>query len=480
MVLQEELRDEVGRLADELEVPGTAVGVLVGDTTDVAFHGVTSVEDPLPVNQGTLFQIGSTGKTYTATAIVQLAERGRIDLNAPVREYVPELSLKDNQVASTVTVLHLLNHTAGWDGDFFEDTGEGDDALDRYVHRMATVEQVTPLGSTVAYNNAAFALAGLVIERVTGQRYERVITESLLEPLGLKHSLFSAKQIMTYRFANGHRRWEDGRISITRPWDTGRYGAPMGGMASSVPDQLSWARFHLGDGRTEGGIRILSEAWLTQMQEPTVVCPGSALGDAVGIAWLLRDVEGVRVVAHGGTTSGQHSIFEMVPERRFALTSLTNSGPNGAEFNENIYRWAFEAYLGITIKDPEPIRQTDEELSPYVGRFETISTIYDVTIADGGLSIDAEDRPEVLEQLGEEPSDEPPDPVGMLSGDGDRYVVTGGSAKGMRGFFTRDASGYVDGMHIGGRLARRAGVGVVRSRGPSSLSTSSEGHRQRG
>ena len=74
MVLQEELRDEVGRLADELEVPGTAVGVLVGDTTDVAFHGVTSVEDPLPVNQGTLFQIGSTGKTYTATAIVQLAD----------------------------------------------------------------------------------------------------------------------------------------------------------------------------------------------------------------------------------------------------------------------------------------------------------------------------------------------------------------------------------------------------------------------
>ena len=144
------------------------------------------------------------------------------------------------------------------------------------------------------------------------------------------------KEIMTYRFANGHRRSQDGTIAVTRPWDSGRYGGPMGGMTSNVADQLAWARFHMGDGTAPDGTRILSEELLRRMQDPTVSCPGNALGDAVGISWLLRDVEGTRVVAHGGDMAGQHSIFEMVPERRFAITSLTNCGPNGSEFNEEI------------------------------------------------------------------------------------------------------------------------------------------------
>ena len=379
MRTEAELLTQVSMLADRLEVPGVAVGVVLDGEEHVAFHGVTSVDDPLPVDGGTLFQIGSTGKTYTATAILRLVEDGRIDLHAPVRTYVPELQLKDEQVARDVTVLHLLNHTAGWDGDLFEDTGEGDDALDRYVRNMATIEQVTPLGSTVSYNNASLGLAGLVLERVTGQPYEQLIRELLLEPLGMSRSFFFAKEIMTYRFSNGHHRSQDGTIALTRPWDTGRYGAPMGGMASNVGDQLAWARFHMGNGTAPDGTRILSAELLRRMQDPTASCHGSALGDAVGISWMLRDVEGTRVVAHGGDTTGQHSIFEMVPERGFALTSLTNCGPNGPEFNEEIMRWTFEAYLGLEVRDPEPVRLEDDVLAAYAGRYETIASILGLT-----------------------------------------------------------------------------------------------------
>jgi CubicO group peptidase (beta-lactamase class C family) len=455
LTTEAELGTHVSMLADRLEVPGVAVGVLLDGEVHVAFHGVTSVEDPLPVDGGTLFQIGSTGKTYTATAILILVEQGRIDLHAPVRTYVPELRLKDEQVAREVTVLHLLNHTAGWDGDLFEDTGEGGDALDRYMRRMATIEQVTPLGSTVSYNNASLGLAGLVIERVTGQLYEHVIYELLLKPLGMRRSFFSAKEIMTYRFSNGHRRAQDGTITVMRPWDTGRYGVAMGGLSSSVADQLAWARFHLGDGTVPNGTRILSEELLRQMQDPTVSCPGNALGDAVGISWLLRDVAGMRVVAHGGDMAGQFSIFEMTPERRFAITSLTNCGPNGSEFNEKIMRWAFEAYLDIEVKDPVPVRLEYEALAAYAGRYETIAVIHDVSVADGGLVLVHTIRPEVLAQLGEEAPDNPPDPLGILSGEGDRYVVTDGPAKGERGYFSRGDDGSIDGMHVGGRYAKR-------------------------
>ena len=455
MTTEAELQAQVSALAERLDVPGVAVGVALGDETHAAVHGVTSVEGPLFVDTATLFQIGSTGKTYTATAIMQLVERGRIDLHATVRTYVPDLRLRDEQVARDVTVLQLLNHTAGWDGDLFEETGEGEDALDRYVRRMAAIDQVTPPGWTVSYNNASLGLAGLVIERVTGQRYERAIQELLLEPLGLRRSLFSAKEIMTHRFANGHRRWQDGRVTVTRPWDGGRYGVSMGGMSSNVPDQLAWARFHMGDGTGPDGTRVLSNELLASMQEPTILCPGNALGDAVGIGWLLRDVKGAGVVAHGGSMVGQFSIFEMVPERRFAITSLTNCGPNGDEFNEEIMRWAFGAYLGIEVRDPEPARLGPEALAEYVGRYETIADINEVSVAGDGLLLRSTIRPEVLAQLGEEATDDPPEPLGILPGEGDRYVVTGGPERGMRGYFFRDEHGAINAVHIGGRYAKR-------------------------
>jgi hypothetical protein len=229
----------------------------------------------------------------------------------------------------------------------------------------------------------------------------------------------------------------------------------MGGAVTTVADQLTWARFHMGDGTAKDGTRVLSEQMLKRMQQPTVECPGNALGDAVGISWLIRDVEGLKVVAHGGDTSGQHSIFEMVPEERFAITALTNCGPNGGEFNERIMRWAFEAYLGVTIEDPEPLHLDADALAEYAGRYETIAVVADLTVGDGVLIVETEVRPEVLEQLGEEPEDDPPIPLGILAGNDDRYIVPDGPAKGMKGYFTRDEAGRINGIHIGGRYAER-------------------------
>lgn len=450
-----DLQREVRERARALAVPGVAVGVLVDGRAEYAFSGVTNVDHPLPVDAGTLFQIGSTGKTYTGAVIMQLVGQGRVDLTAPVRTYLPGFRLKDEAVAREVNVLQLLNHTAGWDGDFFEDQGEGDDALTRYVARMDSIEQVTPLGDTVSYNNASLAVAGRIIEVVTGSTYERAVREMLLDPLGMQRSFFFPHEIMTERFAAGHHRSQEGEVSVAHPWHMGRYGNPMGGMVSNAADQIAWARFHLDGGLTPDGSRLIADDLVRRMQEPTVACHGSAIGDAVGISWLLRDVEGARVVAHGGTTVGQHSIFEMVPSRGFALTCLTNCGPNGPEFNEAITRWAFSAYLGIEIRDPEPVALGAEALASYAGTYVTIASIVAVSVAGEGLLLDARTKPEVLEQLGEDEPDEPPMPLGILAGEGDRYVVTDGPAKGMKGYFRRGADGGVDALHVGGRLAVR-------------------------
>src|SRR3954466_11400426 len=242
------LQEKVTALAEELEVPGVAVGVLIDGEEHYAFHGVTSVENSLPVDENTLFQFGSTGKTYTATAMMRLVEQGKVDLDAPVRTYLPDFNLRDEDVASRVTVLQLFNHTAGWEGDMMDNTGDGDDALAIYVTRMERLQQVSPLGATVSYNNASLSVAGLIIAKVQGTTYEQAIRDLLLDPLGLDHTFFFPNEIMTRRFAVGHTRHDDGRVTIARPWAMPRGNAPAGGTSANALDQIAWAKCQPGPG----------------------------------------------------------------------------------------------------------------------------------------------------------------------------------------------------------------------------------------
>jgi CubicO group peptidase (beta-lactamase class C family) len=455
---EQQLQSRVAEAAQRLKVPGVGVGVVHGDAEYYAFAGVTSLENPLPVDADTLFQFGSTGKTFTATAVMRLVDDGQIELDAPVRRYLPDFTLKDEATAAAVTVGQLLNHTAGWEGDLMEDTGPGDDALTRYVAKMADIEQDTPLGEGVSYNNASLSVAGRIIEVVTGQTFETAMKQLIFEPLGLDHCFFFPNDIMTRRFAVGHNLQPDGSYAVARPWAMPRGNFPAGGISSNAGDQIRWARFHMGDGTAADGTRVLSAELLQRMQEPTVQMRGSALGDFVGISWMLRDVDGARIVGHGGTTIGQHSSFEMVPAERFAVTALTNSGPNGPEFNEEIVRWALEECLGVKWRDPEPVVVGDAVLAEYVGEYETIAVRCTITAQGGGLRLEVQMKPEVREQLGEEDAGEqPPFVLGLLDKD-DEYMVTEGPAKGMRGYFVRGSDGAVEAVHVGGRLARRIPV----------------------
>ena len=229
-------------------------------------------------------------------------------------------------------------------------------------------------------------------------------------------------------------------------------------MSANAKDQLTWARFHLGDGAAADGTQVLSTENLKRMQEPTVDMAGSALGDAVGISWLLSEIAGEKVVGHGGTMNGQHSDFTLVPGRGFGVISMTNCGPNGPALNHAIVKWAMEHYLGLVAVELEAVRLPDTELAPYTGRFETIAAIIDLSVDDGRLSAAVGMKPAMaaaLREAGEEVPEQPPIVLAMLEGAPDRYMVDEGPAKGMKGYFTRAADGTVNGVHLGGRLATR-------------------------
>lgn len=452
------LQQELTAKATELEVPGVSVGVLVDGVEHYASFGVTNAEHPLPVTDTTLFQFGSTGKTFTATAIMRLVEQGRVRLSDKVRQHVPELVLQDESVAAEVTVLQLLNHTAGWDGDFFTDTGDGDDALAKYVALMAGLTQVNPLGTAVSYNNASLVLAGRLIEKVTGQTFAAAIHELLLEPLGLTNTFLSKNEIMTRRFAAGHSL-VDGTQKVVRPWGMSGNVGPAGGISGDAHDQLAWARFHLGDGKAQHGTQILSKETLDLMRQPTAACPGNALGEAIGISWLLDVVDGESVAKHGGTTIGQYSAFVMVPDRSFAVISMTNGGPGGPQLNRHIVEWALEHFLGLKSTDPEAASLSAEELAPYTGRFASISGVMTVTAGDGVLLIDveaSEETKKAMAAMGADPDQEQPTmAIAVQAVDADRFVGVEGQAKGLVGSFVRDESGLVTGVSLGGRVSTR-------------------------
>lgn len=140
-------------------VPGAAVAVWAGGQEYVKGYGVTDVDHPVPVDGDTVFRIGSTTKTFTGTTIMRLVDEGKVALDAPVREYLPDFAVADEVVSAAVTVRQLLNHTSGWLGDDVQDFGSTDDALARYVGSLGRLPQLNPPGAVFAYNNAGLAVA---------------------------------------------------------------------------------------------------------------------------------------------------------------------------------------------------------------------------------------------------------------------------------------------------------------------------------
>ena len=431
--------------------PGAAVGIQLRDRSYVNGFGVTNVDHPMPVTETTLFQVGSTTKTFTATAIMRLVEQGKIDLSAPVRRYLPGFRLRNADATRRATVLHLLTHTGGWLGDYFADSGRGDDALERMMGHVAKLRQLTPLGEVWSYNNAAFYIAGRVIERVTGKTYEAAVKELLLDPLGMTNSFFFAEEVLTRRFVVGHMTHpKTGKSTVIQQWHLPRSAHAAGALVSDVGDQLAWARFHMGDGRASNGKRVLKKSTLKLMQQQQAAA--GTLADAVGVSWLLRYIDGTTLVSHGGTTAGQLSAFTMVPERAFAVTVLTNS-TRGGEVHRAVVNWALEHYVGVTQPQPVHIRVAPKDLAAYAGRYrvESAGVEFEIAARGGGLVMKMP-VPQAAADGRRPPT--PPD-MRMRFYAPDRVVGVNGVYAGTRSEFVRSPSGRVAWFRFGGRIHRR-------------------------
>jgi CubicO group peptidase (beta-lactamase class C family) len=432
--------EAVQAASEEHGVPGLSVGVLEDGVERHEGYGVTSIENPLEVTPDTRFQIGSITKTFTGTAVCELVACGQLDLDRPVREYVPELMLADADATERVTLRHLLAHTGGWFGDYFDDTGWGDDASAIYVERMRELPQQTPVGELWAYNNSGFVLVGHVLERVTGKAVEDAVEELVLDPLELTSTTFWPWEVMTERFAVGHVGFGD-ELGVARPWPVGRYAAAAGGLASTTRDLLRYARLHLDPPPA-----------LAPMQEPQA--PAGEEGEWVGLTWYGEDC--FDTLRHGGGTNGQIALLVLVPERSYAIALLTNHSPGGIQVLDAALRAA-----GLAMDDPQAIDGV--AVAGYAGVFETAVGRITLTPLDGGRM-----RVETESFGGFPKKDSPPGPqlppAEAFFYTPERWYIDDGPLKGTRGHLILGEEGSVRWLRVGGRLYPR--VSVVPPTGP--------------
>src|SRR3984957_16529252 len=317
-------------LAERHKVPGASLGILrLGtdgrpDEVIGAAYGYANAPAKIEATTDTLFQIGSMSKVWTATLAMQLVDEGKLDLDAPVAEVLPELQLDDSETAKTVTMRHLLNHTSGIDGDVFTDTGRGDDCVEKYVGLMSSVKQNHPLGATWSYCNSGFALAGRGLGKLSGGAWDAALTRRICRPLGLRHTVTLPEQALLYRTAVGHVGEHTDLISRAPVWMLPRSLGPAGLICSSTADVLAFARMHLTGGLAPDGTRVLAAASAAAMTELQAELPDQhSLGDSWGLGWIRFGWNGRRLIGHDGNTIGQSAFLRNLPDGGLAVYILT-------------------------------------------------------------------------------------------------------------------------------------------------------------
>jgi CubicO group peptidase (beta-lactamase class C family) len=382
------LSDRLAELASRHHVPGAGLAVYAGGQTIEAAHGVLNLDTGVAATTDSLFQIGSITKVYTATLAMRLVEQGKLSLDEPAVSYLPGLAVADPDVTKLVTIRHLLTHTSGIDGDHFLDTGRGDDCLERYVDSLADVGQGHPLGATMSYCNAGYALLGRIIEVVHGRTWDAALRELLTEPLGLEHTVTLPEEALLFGTAVGHIG-KPTQLRRAPQWGLMRSCGPAGLICARPADLLTFARLHLAGGVAPNGERLLTTDSVRAMQTPEVAVPDRwTLGDHWGLGWILFDWDGRRVYGHDGNTIGQSAFLRIVPDTDVAIALLTNGG-NARDLYEDLYRELLAELAGIQLphrpRPPEPPVPVDP--GPYLGRYERASARLEVTEEDGKLML---------------------------------------------------------------------------------------------
>jgi len=415
------------------DVPGVAVAIVKDH--EIVFakgFGVRDLKGGGKVDADTLFAIGSNTKAFTAAAIGQLVQQGKISWDAPVLEYLPDFQMYDPEATREITIRDLLCHRSGL-GTFQGDLATFGSIYDRSqnIRHIRFIEPTYVFRTGFGYSNLMFLTAGEIIPRVTDSSWDEFIDQQFFTPLKMNRSNTSFSDWAKMENVATPHGLDDGEV-VPIPHDDVDNMAPAGAINSSANDMAQWLLLQTGNGMYEG-VQVVDPAVIAETRKPHNLQQVSDSAkeinpwthfSAYGLGWALSDYRGRLVVSHGGGLNGMISTVAMLPEENLGIVVLTNFDTHG--LRQSVVNHVFDAYLGVddqdwdqryakaiqeyldarknanTQRDEARLQNTTPSLpvESYVGRFTSV--VYgdaEITLDDGSLVIDPKAHPEITGRL---------------------------------------------------------------------------------
>lgn len=329
-------------------VPGVAVAVVKEDKTlYLDGHGVREAGKPEPVTSHTAFQIASTTKAFTTTAMAMLVDEGKLGWDDPVRKHLDFFRLADPHADALVTARDLVTHRTGLPRHdvLWVRTGLGREDL---IRRMGLAKPAAQFRSTYQYQNLMFTSAGEIVGKASGLGWDVFVQQRILMPLGMKDTSTAYADML--RHSNMAMPHIKGKANPLQNYDN--IGG-AGSMASSVHDLSRWVRLQLAGGVFEG-TRLVSEKQVAATHEPQMVIQRPAASremqpeysqSSYAMGWFVNHYRGEMLVMHSGSLSGYRALITMVPRLKMGIVILANE--NGTNLNEAITNTLLDEYLGL-------------------------------------------------------------------------------------------------------------------------------------
>lgn len=378
----EKLEELVVDLMRQSKVPGLSIGVVVdGKPAYARAFGARNLEKNLPMTPDTLWGIASISKSFCAMAVMQLDEQGKIDLNAPVSDYIDfKLGREDN----TIRVHHLLCHSSGIPEldatsaatikeSFIPMSSERD--FMTFVNK-AKDEIVDEPEKLFMYNNDMYTILGFIVEKVTGMRYSDYVRESILKPLEMERSTYLREEFEADQDTiSGYAPSKDGKSLDSKEIKIDELDYACGGLYSSVRELQNYM-IALMDGGEFEGRRIVSRESIEKMWTPYIKTPESyTRGEGgYGYGWSIeKDFLGHTLVHHGGNIPTSGGFLAMIPEKK--IGAVVGQIPNPTGIHTTIVRGLLAQLLGEDMNKAVPILEAQKKLELIQGKYKTVGLV---------------------------------------------------------------------------------------------------------
>lgn len=402
-VSQLDLQGELGELVAKHRVPGAVVAVWQDGQLITAAAGLANLNTGVPMTVDTAFLTGSVTKVWATTMFMTFVEEGLLDLDVPIVGYAPDIQFgADQDVARSLTFRHLVNHSSGVDSsDLFVQTRPFPEGVEDYLGPLSQAGKLTEPGLVSSYNNAGWIIAELVLRRLSGKNFVEQLDQRVVQRLGLRRTVFSAREAMLHRTAIGSYPASDGTSEATTQFmypDT--WAAPGTMTITTVEDTIAFLRMHLADGVLPDGTRLLSHESIQAMQTPTSPDP-TGPDSGFGLGWMYRQHGDARIFSHGGGSLGGVAHAQISPEDNFAMAAFVNSSIGG-RLHDELVRLVLPSRPSPLATPTGEIRR-DVPLDPFVGKYSRVTTRTEVTRDSDHLVVQVTEVPEELVGLPADP-----------------------------------------------------------------------------